>query len=114
MNRPFATWLVRWAGKILTKYTPGKDGKTPWERRRGEKCNKTIVPIGEKVLYLPLKTASIHTKKGEPKMDEGIWLGVNGRTEEVFIGTERGVVKCRTVRRMPDDKCWDGELISRM
>ena len=29
MNGPFATWLIRWAGEILTKYAPGKDGKTP-------------------------------------------------------------------------------------
>ena len=53
MTKPFATWLIRWAGEILTKYTQGKDGKSPWERRRGEKCKKPIVPIGEKVFYLP-------------------------------------------------------------
>ena len=29
MNKPFGTWLVRWAGGVLTKYTRGKDGKTP-------------------------------------------------------------------------------------
>ena len=114
MNKPFGTWLIRWAGEILTKYTHGKDGKTPWERRRREACKKAVIPIGEKVLYLPLKTASIHHKKGEPKMEEGIWLGVNGRTEETLIGTTKGVVKCRTVRRLPEDKCWDGELIDKM
>ena len=114
MTRPFATWLIRWAGEILTKYTKGKDGKTSWERRRKEHCNKTIVPIGEKILYLPLKTASIHGKKGEPKMEEGIWLGINGRTEEVFVGTERGVVKCRTIKRLPTDKCWDPGLLHKM
>ena len=36
MNRPFATWLIRWAGEILKKYTRGEDGKTAWERRRKE------------------------------------------------------------------------------
>jgi len=114
MAKPFATWLIRWAGEILTKYTRGKDGKTAWERRRKEPCSKAIVPIGEKVLYLPLKTASIHAKKGEPKMEEGIWLGINGRTQEVIIGTERGVVKCRTVKRLPEGKCWDPSLLNKM
>ena len=47
-------------------------------------------------------------------MEEGIWLGVNGRTEEVFIGTGKGVVKRRTVRRLPNDKCWDGGMINKM
>ena len=114
MATPFATWLIRWAGEILTKYTRGKDGKTAWERRRKEPCSKAIVPIGEKVLYLPLKTASINAKKGEPKMEEGIWLGINGRTQEVIIGTERGVVKCRTVKRLPEGKCWDPSLLNKM
>ena len=41
-KKPFATWLLRWAGEILTKYTPGPDGKTPWERRRGDRCGKAL------------------------------------------------------------------------
>ena len=45
MKKPFATWLIRWAGEILTKYTRGKDGKTAWERRRKESCSKAVVPI---------------------------------------------------------------------
>ena len=44
-KRPFATWIIRWAGGVLTKYARGQDGKTAWERRRGEKCDKPIVPI---------------------------------------------------------------------
>lgn len=45
MKRQFATWLIRWAGEVLTKYSRGIDNKTPWERRRGEACDKPIVPI---------------------------------------------------------------------
>ena len=60
MSKPFATWLIRWAGEVITKYTKGKDGKTSWHRRRGEECAKPIVPICDKVLYPPLKTAEIH------------------------------------------------------
>ena len=48
MSRPFTTWLIRWVGEVLTKYSVGGDGKTPWQRRRGEACDKPIVPIGEK------------------------------------------------------------------
>ena len=60
MNKPFGSWLIRWAGEVLTKYTKGDDGKTPWERRRGTTCDQPIANIGEKVLYLPLKTATVH------------------------------------------------------
>jgi len=27
MSKPIATWMIRWAGEILTKYTVGRDGK---------------------------------------------------------------------------------------
>ena len=47
-------------------------------------------------------------------MVEGIWLGKNARTEEVLIGTERGVVKCRIVQRLPEDHKWDKDAIRRM
>ena len=47
-------------------------------------------------------------------MHEGIWLGVNGRTEEVFIGTPAGVVKCRTIKRLPEENRWDAKLLNTM
>ena len=53
MNKPFATWLIRWAGEILTTHTRGEDGKTAWERRRKETCPKAVVPTGEKCYIYP-------------------------------------------------------------
>ena len=94
---------------MLTNYTPGADGKTPWGRRRDQRCGKPLAQIGEKVIYLPLKTASIHEAKAQPRMQEGIWLGANARTEEVFIGTALGVAKCRTFKRLPDSEGWNAK-----
>ena len=37
-------------------------------------------------------------------------IGVNARTEEVLVGTTKGVVKCRTVRRFPEEQRWDYKL----
>ena len=31
-------WLIRWAAMVLSRFKVGKDGKTPYERRRGRKC----------------------------------------------------------------------------
>ena len=52
-------------------------------------------------LYKLLKTVQMHQVKAEPQMEEGTWLGISIRTEEVLIGTSRGVVKCRTIKRLP-------------
>ena len=61
-----------------------------------------------------MRTSDVHSKKGEPRMFEGIWLGTNARTEETFVGTEKGVVKCRTVQRLPEASRWDPRLATEM
>lgn len=47
-------WFVRWAAEIISKYVPGEDGRTPYERIRQEKCMVPLVPFDETVLYVPL------------------------------------------------------------
>ena len=53
---PIMAWLVRWAAELLSKYSCGDDGKSPSKRMHGEKCLIELVPFGESILYLPLKT----------------------------------------------------------
>ena len=35
----------------------------------------------------------------EPRWEDGIFLGVSDRSDELYVGTERGMHKVRTVRR---------------
>ena len=41
-------------------------------------------------------------------------MGVNERTEETFIGTERGGIKCPTISRLSQSDVWDKELLVKM
>ena len=52
----------------------GFDGKSPYERLRGERCKVPMAMFGETVLFLPLKTAKSLREDAQPKMDMGIWL----------------------------------------
>ena len=104
-------WIVRWAGELISKYALGFDGKTPYERIRGERCRVPMAIFGECVLYLPLKTAKSFKEQAQPRMKQGIWLGVVERIEEAIIGTDRGIVKCRTVNRLPEDQRWNQTLL---
>ena len=70
---PIMAWLVRWAGELISKYSRGDDGKSPYERTRGKPSNVPLVPLGEQVLYLPMETAKRH--KGDTAKLPGIWLG---------------------------------------
>ena len=101
-STPIMAWLVRWAAELISKYSCGDDGKSPHERLHGEKCTTPLVPFGEPVMYLPMRT--VRRDKGDVAKKPGIWLGIIARTQEVLIGTEDGVVKCRTVTRLPDEE----------
>ena len=44
-------WLLRWAAMVGSRYKVGADGKTPYERLKGRRCNMVAIPFGEKVWY---------------------------------------------------------------
>ena len=111
-DAPVMSWLVRWAVELLSKYVVGDDGKTPYERVHKEDCITFLVPFGETVMYLPLKT--VHQNKGTPAKRAGVWLGVSERIEEVLIGTRNGVIKCRIVSRFAETDRWNRENVLKM
>ena len=41
---------------------------------------------------------------------DGIFLGMRLRSDEILIGTTRGVIKTRTVRRRVEEEQWDPEF----
>ena len=51
-------WLVRWGAMVPSRFLVGKDGKTPFERRRGRPCNIPTEKFGEKVWFKGLRTKS--------------------------------------------------------
>ena len=40
---------------------------------------------------------------GKERWVEGIWLGTREESQEVIIGTDKGIVKGRTIRRFGKD-----------
>ena len=86
---------MKWAAEVLSKYAPGDDGRTPYERIRQETCVVPISQFGEADLHLPLTT--VKRSKGQPVKKMGIYLATNERTEESMIGTRHGVIKCRSM-----------------
>lgn len=108
------TWLVRWSGELITRYHTGKDKKTAYERMRGKTCNKPIAQFAESVLYMPLDSPNTDDDKICDKLRDGTWLGTNERTEEHYIGTNNGVVKCRTIKRKPEGYQWNAQQLQEM
>ena len=109
---PIISWKVRWAAELLSQHSPGEDGRTPFERIRGERCVAPVILFGEQVQYLPMKT--VHKSKGEAAKKSGVWFGNNERTEESIVGIPQGGVKCGTYSRMDSDNRWNPDVILSM
>jgi len=102
-------WLVRWAAMAYSRYKIGEDGKTPYERQKGRKCNLEVVPFGELVRYKKLGETSQERKSLESSWSEGVWLGHARGSSESFVGAKDGVVRAWTIRRLPEGERWGPE-----
>ena len=107
-------WLVRWEAMVPSRFLVGKDGKTPFERRRGRPCNIPTEKFGEKVWFKGLRTKSELLAKLESQWKEGLWLGHARSSNEILIGTREGVVRAWAIRKMPVGEQWDAGLIKEM
>ena len=110
MGHVLIPWLLEWTGATLNRYVVHKNGMTSHQCTTGKKSTRPVATCGEKVLYMPLKTERLNMGKDEPKLKEGLWLGVRLRSDEALIGTANGVVKARTTRRPPKSQRWGAEL----
>ena len=101
-GEPIMPWLVRWAAMLLSRFGKGKDGKTPYERQRGRKCELELVPFGEVVWYRLPEVAVDRHQALEERWAKGVWLGHARHSSETLIGTPKGVVKAWAIRRMAE------------
>ena len=45
------------------------------------------------------------------KFQYGIFVGIQQKSNEVLVATEEGVVKARTLKRLPEEKRWCAESV---
>ena len=75
----------------------GIDGKTPWERRHGRPCRRSIAEFGEKILWLPTGKHKSHL---EERYLRGVFLGIALHSNDIIVGKANGSVGlARSFRR---------------
>ena len=107
-------WLVEWAAKLVTRYRVTTTGLSAFGNFRGRESRAEIANIVERVLYMPLKGAVSRTHKGEPRQQEGCFLGLQYVSSEAIIGTAEGIVRARSFTRVPAEEQWKTELLSKL
>lgn len=114
MDHPLFDWLLEWSAGLINRYVKGTDGRSSYGRVRGYETRRDIAEFGKRILYIPL-TGS-HNLRGKMEMKEefGLFLGLRMRTDEAIIGTNKGVVRAKYIRRLDESKCWDIDSLRRM
>ena len=100
--------MVEHAAMTINFGRRGPDGRTAWELRHGRPFRRCLAGFSEKIMYLP---GGKRASRLEDKFLPGIYLGQSLRTDESLIGTSNGVVRARTVRRLPEGDRKDRELL---
>ena len=100
------TWMVRYAGWALTRFSPRSTTKqTAYERSRGRSHASPLVKFGEVVM------ARVPTDIRACKLDslwvKGVWVGRTETTDEHSLLTPKGVLRTRSVRRLPGPDNFD-------
>ena len=96
----------RHAAWLCNRYSIGATGKTPIENLNATKYTGEVCVFGETVLYrisFPHHRrvrAGERLHKADSAWHKGIWWGKAEDTDEHIVGTPRGVVRCRCVRRL--------------
>ena len=110
-DHPVYPWVFEWAADLMTRYAHVGDlGKTAVQLTRGSKSSRNIAQFGEKILYKPLKLSGHHRGNMEDTFLDGIFLGMRLRSDEILVGTTKGVIKTRTLRRRVEEELWDNEF----
>jgi hypothetical protein len=104
------TFMAEYASYMLNRLEVGKDGKTAYERTKGKAATVLGVEFGEKLLWR--KRSGQKMNKINSKWEYGIFVGVRPRSGELWVATQDGVYKTRSVRRMSKEDRWTPDCVS--
>ena len=105
------TWLVPYAASMHGRCAAGRDGKTAYERNVGRRAVAPLAQFGERVWWMPLQPSNRRLGPLDSRFEQGRYLGSMDGSNTVLVGTASGVVKARTVRRLPPGERWTGSLL---
>ena len=107
---PLMSWLVSFTSDVLNRCKVHPNGRTNYEMTTGHRYKQATCGFAEKV-HFKISTDKNRRNKMETDWGIGYYLGSSSRTTEHLIGTEHGIVKVDTFRRMPDDVAYDAACL---
>ena len=104
-------WLVSYATSMHRRFSVGRDGKTAYERSVGRRAVPPFAQFGERIRWMPLQPSNRRLGPLDPRFEQGRYLGPMDGSNTVHVDTTSGVVKARTIKRLPPGERWTGSLL---
>ena len=96
----------------MSRYQVGRDGRTAYELHAGKPNPRQLVEFGERAHFMPIRPGGARQAKLDPKWQDGAFIGITDRRDEMLIMTTSGMYKTRNVRRRPELVRWDFEFLT--
>ena len=110
-KHPILAFLVEHAWKLMSRYQVGRDGRTAYQLHAGKPHRRQLVEFRERVHFMPIRLGGAKQAKLDPKWQDGAFIGIRDRSDEMLIITTIRVYKTRNVRRRPKLERWDFEFL---
>ena len=98
-----AIWMIRHAAFRQTRFSVGKDSKTPFKRRHHKEYTSQLQPFGSAV-GAKVRDEETECSKFDSRFIPGIWLGRATESDEYTVGSAQGVYTARSVRAKNDQR----------
>ena len=92
-NDTVFAWMVEWLAGLITRHVKGRVGRTAYREARGHGAQALVAEFEEIVMYNYVR---------ENRQEQST-NGREGSRNESIFGTPHGVIKAKTVRRLPED-----------
>ena len=103
--------MIRHAAFLQTRFSVGKDGKTPFKRQHHTEYTSQLLPFGSPV-DAKVRDEETERSKFGSRFIPSSWLGRATESDEHSVGTAQGVyTAARSVRAKDAQEIWNSGLI---
>ena len=110
-RHPILAFLVEHAGRMMSRCQVGRDGRTSTTCMLASRTADSWL-ISQTSVLMPIRPGGARQATLDPKWQDGAFIGIRDRSDEMLIMKPSGVYKTRNVRRRTELERWDFEFLT--
>ena len=106
---PIFPWIVEWSAGLITRYVKRQSGRTAYREARGHDAQAPVAEFGKKINVHDVEENEHQWAESRCEVPRRNMVGAEN--DKSIIGTPNGVIKAKTVRRLPESKVAHGRSV---